>query len=332
MLVNVCGCGSSGSTLLSQILNQHSQIYSGDELGFFSKNVFYENYTLVKRWKWLISRYGISSRPYFDDMSVFRNLDFYRGLNHQFVWRAVSECDSIYELAKLLEKNVLAIEKKQVWAEKTPENIYCIRHFVEAFPDAKVLHIVRDPRDTICSLVARGHTLTSAAETWLCSVAMIQPFVPLERVHEIRYEDLVMDARLELEKICRFIGVPYEDQMLVPSGNIRQRGRRHRSAWRSLPTEPISVASVGRYKEEDYNFSDIYSMKLTPALASREGISEYYLVDLMDQYGYQREWTDKTWYYSKPKQKWRQRLPPVSRRRILEAIIRPRKRISKVEF
>ena len=40
MIVNICCCGSSGSTFFSNLMNRHPEIVCGDELGLFSKPVF----------------------------------------------------------------------------------------------------------------------------------------------------------------------------------------------------------------------------------------------------------------------------------------------------
>ena len=74
MIVNICCSGSSGSTFFSNLMNRHPEIVCGDELGLFSKPVFYDNYEHLKRWHFLIKRTGISSYPYFAGSICFEEL------------------------------------------------------------------------------------------------------------------------------------------------------------------------------------------------------------------------------------------------------------------
>ncbi|MBN1442055.1 MAG: hypothetical protein JXA90_05060, partial [Planctomycetes bacterium] len=43
-LVNVCSCGSSGSTLLARTLDRHPEIACGDELFLFCVPLLYDDY------------------------------------------------------------------------------------------------------------------------------------------------------------------------------------------------------------------------------------------------------------------------------------------------
>ena len=151
MLVNVCSAGSSGSTLFSHILNRHPKVYCGEEMGVFSKNIFYEDFNHLKNFIELIREYGISSVPYFEDRSILRNLEK-NNLNSQKVWNMLSNSKSFQEFIKNLKQYILDIHNKQIWAEKTPENITTIKFFIDMF-DAKIIHIIRDPRDVINSFM-----------------------------------------------------------------------------------------------------------------------------------------------------------------------------------
>jgi len=287
-MVIICSSSSSGSTLLSNLLNRHPLIASGEELGFFSKPIFYDDFSRLKRLSFLIRRYGISSNPYFDDRSILRNLDSY-GLNTRIGWKWVKASSTIQELSSKFERYILESTEKKIWVEKTPENIYLLKKFLSAFPQAMVLHIVRDPRDVVLSLMKRGFSFEYAGDIWLSSVAAIQPFRSNKNILEIRYEDLIIKHESILQKICSFFNIPFNksffvEDKYVSKGILRSKGF---DSWGADPSQPISLNSVDKFKQlpKDF-FSRLYHMKLTKTFADILGCAEFNIQDLMNRYGY----------------------------------------------
>ena len=281
MIVNVCCSGSSGSTLLSTLLNRHDDIFSGEELGVFSKPILYEKFDVVKRLSFFIARYGISSSPYFADRSILRNLTEY-GLDKKDIWSILRSSDSFVEFVGNFKKNILK-NNKRVWVEKTPENIFLLKYFLESFPESKVIHIIRDPRDVILSLMNRGLDKLLATEVWLSSVASIQPFLDKKNVYEIKYEELVLEPVQALNKLCEFIGVPYQSAMISGDTN---KNRSYFNTWQNRPDGQVSTSSVEKFRKSKVKFDEVYSMKITSQFARLQGIEEFYLIDLMKKYNY----------------------------------------------
>ena len=189
-IVNICGSGSSGTTVLSHILNKHPKIASGDELELFSKGILYSNFKKVKRMRSLIRLLGVSDNPFTSSRCILTNVQSY-GMSDEMVWEKVAKSNSIEDLASIFYSHIITKTGKEIWAEKTPRNIFQIGKFLANFPKGKVIHLVRDPKDVIISLSKRGdykhHKYSSlkAAERWLTSVASIQPFRKNERVIEV---------------------------------------------------------------------------------------------------------------------------------------------------
>jgi hypothetical protein len=87
------------------------------------------------------------------------------------------------------------------------------------WPDARYIHLRRDPRDVARSAIHMGWAGNAwgGVPTWTQSFLSWQrlvPIVPPERRLEVSYEDLVADAPRELTRICGFLGVEYEPGML----------------------------------------------------------------------------------------------------------------------
>jgi hypothetical protein len=96
------------------------------------------------------------------------------------------------------------------------------RHFDRLrflWPDARYVHLVRDPRDVARSVVQKGWAgnVYQGAEFWLeaerCWNAL-QPHLAEGEAIEVRYEELIADTDRVLADVCRFVGVEYSAEML----------------------------------------------------------------------------------------------------------------------
>lgn len=96
------------------------------------------------------------------------------------------------------------------------------RHFdrlLHIWPDARFVHLVRDPRDVARSCLGMGWAgnVWSGVSLWCEAERLwerVRAGLPRERYLEVRYEDLVVDCRAELRRICAFLGLEYDDAML----------------------------------------------------------------------------------------------------------------------
>ena len=155
-----------------------------------------------------------------------------------------------YRLHRL--EMVLAKEKKEHkhrWCEKTPKNIHAIPDVLELFGnETKFIHIVRDPRDVITS-VHPNHPdqFWVPSERWLEDVK--EGLIHQEHTLIVRYEDLVVNMKDTVHKICDYIGESFEKQMLDIEKNATVRKN---IAWGSEHIKPMHTSSVKRWKEEKF--------------------------------------------------------------------------------
>lgn len=121
----------------------------------------------------------------------------------------------------LYEKNARG-EGKMRWADKTP---YYVLHMVRLkkwFPDAKFIHVIRDGRDVALSMFVRRHDFRIyncylAAKYWQQCVDAGRAqgaILGAENYAEIRYEELVVDARSTIRSLCDFLREEYTDALL----------------------------------------------------------------------------------------------------------------------
>lgn len=123
------------------------------------------------------------------------------------------------------------------WCEKTPHNILS-PHPRRLFPDCKMIHILRDPRDVAASMIsghAWGPQLLADALAWV--VEFYRSWLGLRRdyqndpnYHEIQFERLVAEPEKELSRLCRFLGLTYHPAMNRVDESAANIGR-HRKVF-----------------------------------------------------------------------------------------------------
>jgi hypothetical protein len=109
---------------------------------------------------------------------------------------------------------------KPRWGDKDPDNLQAMDVLWKLFPGCRFVHIVRDGRDVALSLRSidwGSRNLPRVAQRWAHGVAQARRIgnVLGDRHYlEVRYESLVTSPADELQSICRFLGEPFEPQML----------------------------------------------------------------------------------------------------------------------
>jgi hypothetical protein len=157
-------------------------------------------------------------------------------------------------------------------------------------PSAKFVFQVRDPRDYLVSAEARrgfwaGNkfgSLRRALEVWredqLGGLQVLGLLGP-ERVFFLRYEDLVSRPREVLEPLCAFLGLPFEEAMLEFHASEQAVRRGATGAARANVARPLMSSNFGKYRTQ---------------LSRRKiRVVETWLGDLMDRFGYEREFVER---------------------------------------
>lgn len=90
---------------------------------------------------------------------------------------------------------------------------------LKVLPAARIIHMLRDPRDVARSSIGMGWagTLYSGVDHWIKTETewqAIGPTLATDRVHTLKYENLFRDIETELRSICAFLEVDFEPKML----------------------------------------------------------------------------------------------------------------------
>jgi hypothetical protein len=120
-------------------------------------------------------------------------------------------------------------------------------HFDELpriWPEARYIHLVRDPRDVARSCVQMGWhgNSWSAISMWEEAEDAWQRLrrrLPEDRWMEVRFENLTSDLEFELARITRFLGVDYDPAMLEIERDTTYKRPSPRGArsWRTDASE-----------------------------------------------------------------------------------------------
>lgn len=172
----------SGSTLLRMILNGHSELYAPHELHLSQLKA------------------TLGNRYVADAM-------------HELGW---SEQELTHLLWDRTLDAALARSGKRTLVEKTPHHTFMWSRIARCWPDARFLFLLRDPA-AICASWWRARPKQSREELF-ARVAKYTGAVQQARRtlpgHTLHYEDLVTDPEGEIRRVCQFLGVPFEPEML----------------------------------------------------------------------------------------------------------------------
>ncbi len=114
----------------------------------------------------------------------------------------------------------IAKTNKPRWGDKTPVYCDCWKQIAELYPDARIIHIIRDGRDVSASLEKvgwHGRTEYERAKYWRSRVLIARECerqLGPRRCLLVRYEDLVLNAEETLKRVCSFLDEEYTPSMM----------------------------------------------------------------------------------------------------------------------
>lgn len=243
--VFVAGLERSGTSLMYALLASHPNISMTRRTNF---------------WRYFVDKYGELSddnnlEACLGTMRVYKRLvvldiDFDR-LRREFV-----EGPRTYgRLYSLLERQVAERSGKRRWGDKSLEIERYADRILADFPKARILHMIRDPRDRLASVLTRWRTrrgdLGVATAAWLWSIRLASQHATAhpDNYLAVGYESLARSPEAVMQQVCDFIGEPYDESMLtmVGAGHFRDSGSN--SSYGARQAGAIGTDSIGKYRE-----------------------------------------------------------------------------------
>jgi len=154
--------------------------------------------------------------------------------------------------------------------DKTPANTLALGLLHALLPNARIIHMQRDPRDTCLSIYAhdfaRGHAyaadlgdLVHQYREYQRLMAHWRRVLPAGTLLDLPYEELVAEPEAASRRMVEFIGLPWDSACLGFHTTVRTILTH--SKWQVR--QPITAASIGRWRH--------YAAHIEPLLSLQAG-------------------------------------------------------------
>jgi tetratricopeptide (TPR) repeat protein len=188
----ILGMSRSGTSLTEQIVSAHPDVYGCGELEFFHQD--------LREMSW-------------QDQNV-ESFDF-EGLRKRYL-------ESIGRIGF----------KEAVFTDKMPLNFRWTGWILNAFPDAKIVHMVRSPMAVCWSnyqryFRAEGLGFTFDQDDMGTYFAMYQDLMAFwhdrfpGQIFDFNYEDLTEDQEVQSRRLCNYLELAWDDRLLSFQDNMR---------------------------------------------------------------------------------------------------------------
>lgn len=242
------GVGRSGTTLLQSMLNSHPEICFTPETHFIKKYIVpslsgrikYNSQLLLNQ----LESDSAISRLEIDWETIFGNREI-----------KCSGCVITF-FEELFDVYISKLNKPH-FGDKDPMNAPFIPHIKKAFPDAYLIHIIRDPRDVILS---RMRSDWGKNTSFFMHVTEYQSHLKKalkdgkeqfgEKYIEVFYEKLLENPEQELKRVCNKLGVSYSEEMM----NYHQKSDKivfgDEKSWKENVFKPVMKDNTQKWKKE----------------------------------------------------------------------------------
>jgi hypothetical protein len=164
---------------------------------------------------------------------------------------------------------------KPRWGDKRPSYFRHVGTLLRLFPDAQFVHLVRDGRDCVASLLEMPwydkdvlHAISAWREAIDRGRRLAERLGP-DSYYELQYERLVADPVDELTRLCAFLGEDFDPAMTRPEGLAKQTVS-PRKKWHGRTHDAVTTSRIGSWAER----LDPWQISLAEA-AFGERLAEY---------------------------------------------------------
>jgi tetratricopeptide (TPR) repeat protein len=148
--------------------------------------------------------------------------------------------------------------------DKAPSNFYLIGFIRLALPDAKIVHVMRDPVDTCLScyskLFTRGqgysYDLAELGRYYRAYSDLMRHWrdvLPEGRMLDVRYEDVVGDIEGQARRLLNYCGLEWDERVL----SFHRNERAVSTASASQVRQPIYTSSIARWRRYEAHLAPL---------------------------------------------------------------------------
>jgi len=269
----VVGLSRSGTTLMTDILNRHSEVYIVPETHYFddlrmkmASNLnkplneqqikYIEDYFLALTDKFYMTG-GDPEKGWMDRMDL-RNLA--QSIKNQNIIDAYFEAYCRIYVDKK--------ENKTRWGEKTPRHVFNIKEMLTCYPNAKIICMIRHPGAVVASYrdfaknewsekervssdnqrITSSYNIITISLLWRGAFnAALTAFEEFgeNKIYIQRFEDLVLNPEATMTKITEWLSIPYEPSIL----DVSLVGSSYAKTW-AVSGKGFAKESASRWREK----------------------------------------------------------------------------------
>jgi Sulfotransferase family len=153
-----------------------------------------------------------------------------------FLQRILDSDRSEHALFTVMMRVFADSKRKPIMGEKTPAHVRYVPTILDWFPKGRIIHMLRDPRGIFVSELRRRqkavtvpyrqlkrfkslfklYIVLQTTIVWFESVQRYRRYKRLypNNYYLLRFEDLVTDPIQQVEQLCEFLGIDFQDKML----------------------------------------------------------------------------------------------------------------------
>lgn len=217
----IVGCGRSGNTLLRTLLSKNYNVCIPPEIPGLGNTIRSFTKNRGKRWPEVVALVLREFEKNADIDRVYPNVDKIFNLNKELNLNYTSIKNDLLSREmneQTLDSIIIAIYeyycsgfslKDTRIGDKTPWNVFHIGRIDRVFPEAKYVHLLRDPRAVVASYVSNFNgikevNIRDASLRWVDAINIIERFSKDKdrQVLEIKYERLVKNPDEVLKDVA----------------------------------------------------------------------------------------------------------------------------------
>lgn len=262
----IVGNQRSGTTIITRLLDGHPQILSMlGESNFFTQMDARRRINNIEQYF-----FYLTGRPFDYGKGAKQTMGTYIKRNKN--WQPIDLWKNIIKNSRNIGSDELELKKaiktgdqkkifmaianiyaKYNWPydykpkyvlEKTPGNEFCLDKIFHIFPNAKIIHIIRDPFDVIESIFRdknenmRKDRLMLYINIWKSS--LMQGLKYSKKYPQnycfVKFENLISSTEVVMRKLCQFLEIEFHIDLLIPTNNSGKR------LWESHTHQNMEVA------------------------------------------------------------------------------------------
>lgn len=247
----IVGAARSGTTLLQYMLRSHPQISlptaeSHFFIPYYHRRDQFCDLDNIENLKAFLREIYHSRKHFFDDdvHGIRFDIDKIAKILHQ------KKCITIPDIITGIFQLNAQAEGKTRWGDKTPYYILHLPTLLEMFPNAQIIHLIRDGRDCALSMLERKWDLKifntyHAACTWNKYVNAGKAFAAehANSYHEISYENILNKPESTLQELSNFLHIEFNHKVI----DFKKSGGFGKT---SLLTKPLQKSNQAKWKQK----------------------------------------------------------------------------------